>query len=143
MGRRMSLLDPTRIATFGGLTVLSFALNLGLTTFLVKIAGWTPGNAYSLALVVVLAVNFLVMRYKVFHSAAAHPMKQLAGFVVGSVVFRSLERLAFEGLHGRLGVQYQVAIVLISGVFAGIKYVVYGLTVFKSGERRAKSEEGG
>ena len=127
----MSLLDPTRIAKFGGLTVLSFALNLGLTTLLTEVAGWRAGNAYSLALGVVLVVNFLVMRYKVFHSATADPRKQLVGFVVGSVIFRALERAAFEGVHVGLGVQYQVAIVLISGVFAVLKYVVYGKTVFR------------
>ncbi|MFO1490447.1 MAG: GtrA family protein [Kiritimatiellia bacterium] len=129
----MSLLNPARMAKFGGLTVLSFALNLGLTTLLKEVAGWRAGNAYSVALGVVLVVNFLVMRYKVFHSSATHPAKQLAGFAAGSLVFRALERLAFEGLHGRLGVQYQLAIVLISGVFAVLKYVFYGLTFFRPG----------
>jgi putative flippase GtrA len=130
----MSLLNPARIARFGGLTVLSFALNLGLTTLLTELAGWSPGQAYSLALGVVLGVNFWVMRHRVFHSAAADPRRQLVGFVAGSVLFRALERLAFEGLHGGLGVQYQVSIVLISGVFAVLKYVVYGRTVFRAKE---------
>jgi putative flippase GtrA len=137
MGACMSLLDPARIARFGGLTGLSFVLNLGLTTFLHKVAGWSPGNAYSLALGVVLVVNFLVMRYKIFHSSATHPAKQLAGFLGGSLLFRSLERLSFSWVHDRWGVQYQLAIVLISGVFAVIKYVFYGLTFF-----RPKSSDG-
>jgi putative flippase GtrA len=127
----MSLLNRTRIAKFSGLTGLSFILNLGLTTLLKEAAGWSAGDAYSLALVVVLAVNFLVMRYKIFHSSAMHPAKQLAGFLGGSLIFRSLERFTFSWVHGRWGVQYQLAIVLISGVFAVAKYVFYGLTFFR------------
>lgn len=127
----MSLFRLDRLLRFGGLTALSFALNLGISTALTEWAGWAPGNAYSVALSVVLAVNFTAMRFVVFRASGQGALGQLAGFLVSSLVFRAAERLLFEWISVRGGVQYQLAIIGISVGSAAVKYVFYGLTFFR------------
>ena len=127
----MKWYDPKVLMKRGGVSVLSFVLLLGLTTLMTERFGWREGDAYSLALVVVLVVNFSIMRYGIYRSGRGGAMRQAGGFLLVSVVSRSLERLTFEWLVGGLGVQYQVAVILISCVFTLFKYAIYGLWVFK------------
>lgn len=127
----MKWYDPKVLIKLGGVSVLSFVMLLGLTTLLAEKCGWREGDAYSLALLVVLVVNFTIMRYGVYRAGKGGAMRQAAGFLLVSVVSRSLERLSFEVLVGGLGMQYQVAVILISCVFTLLKYAVYGLWVFK------------
>lgn len=134
----MAWYNPGILARLGGLSVVSFALLLGVTSLLHEAAGWRAGNAYSAALALVLVVNFLVMRYRIYRSREG-AWRQLAVFVGASLGFRLLERLAFAGLHGGLGLQYQAAVVLISCVFTGLKYMAYGKWIFRSGAPSQKA----
>lgn len=128
----MKWYDPKVLIKLGGLSILSFIILLGLTTLMAERIGWREGDAYSLALVVVLVVNFSVMRYGIYRVGGGGAARQAAGFLLVSVVSRSLERLSFELLVGGLGMQYQMAVILISCVFTLLKYAVYGKWIFKT-----------
>ena len=64
----MKWYDPKVLIKLGGVSVLSFVMLLGLTTLLAEKCGWREGDAYSLALLVVLVVNFTIMRYGVYRA---------------------------------------------------------------------------
>ena len=111
--------------------MLTFGMTLGITTGLTEGFHWKPGNAYNVALVTVILVSFPIMRHRVYESPHGDARKQLGLFALATVLFRFAERLAFEGLHEGLGVQYQLSIFVIAGAFSLTKYFIYGLTLFR------------
>ncbi len=130
---------PKVLFKLGGLSMFSFALNLGITTGLTELFLWEPRNSYTVALLVVLMVNFVVMRYKIFRGAGG-AWRQIGSFLLISVASRGMERASFAFLHGVLALQYQLCVVLISCVFTVLKYAAYGIWVFKGPSPEGKTE---
>jgi putative flippase GtrA len=131
MEDRMQKEDIIKILKFGCLSLVSCGILLGLTTLLVEQAGWEEGNAYGLALLTTLAMNFLTMRRHIFPGARTNGMKQGMGFLLMSIGMRGGERLMFALLHDRLGIQYQVAVLVISILFVFFKFCICKYWIFR------------
>lgn len=126
-----------RFGRFAVLSVVSGAVNVGLTAACHQLAGLNEEASYAIALAAVFAMNFAAMRQWVYrdtrdrHDAASQLLR--CGAV--SLAVRVSEWLAFVVLHTVLGVYYLVAIaVIMVGSFAG-KFLLYDRLVF--GARRA------
>ena len=112
------------------ITALSFGINVGLTTFLHEVVGMAEEGAFACSLAVVLFMNFLFMRYYVYHGRAGKARSQLLMFLGSSLGFRGLEYVSFLVIHSLLGVNYQVAIVAILVPSFLVKYIYYKTFVF-------------
>jgi putative flippase GtrA len=111
---------------------LSFVLNLGLTVALHEVAGLSEELSYAIALVVVLATNFLFLRYYIYPARHGPFFKQLGLFLASSAVFRGLEYVAFLFGHTLLGLPYVPVLVVVQALSVIAKFLYYGLAVFKA-----------
>jgi putative flippase GtrA len=134
MSTRRSLL---RFAVF---TVISAALNFGLTIGLHEWLGLPEEAAYAIGLAVVFIVNFLGLRYYAFPGRGGRVGTQFAVYAVSSAAFRGAEYLAFLLLHTVLGVHYVVAMIVIQTASFVTKFLYYGRFVFV---RRAAPDDDG
>ena len=118
---------------FGQLSGLSFAINLGATVLLHEWLALPTTLAFAMAIVVVLMINFALMRYYVFPAEDVRRpsiIKQGVGFCASSVVFRSLEYVGFYLVHVVVGVYYVLAIAMVSGLSFVAKFVFYQRWLF-------------
>jgi len=128
------LFTVRRLVQLGGLAGLSMALNLGVTFLAHEAFGLPEHIAYATALVVVLVVNFLVLRHGIFKSQKRSAFQQGVLFLACSILFRGLEYatwLPVFHLFERHGIHYLFANISVSMVFTLAKYAFYGMTVFR------------
>lgn len=119
-----------KLAAYGGMSALSFAVNLGLTVFLHEVVRAPAEAAYAAALVVVFVMNFMISRHMVFRAASGDPVRQGVVFLVSALSFRGVEYLLFLLLHTVLGVWYVAAVIGISVPMTLVKFVFHGKVVF-------------
>ncbi len=110
---------------------VSFFLLLGLTIFLTEIVKLPEEASYGIGIVVVMVTNFLFCRYYIFEAQDQPFLKQLGGFLAGTIVFRPLEYLAFLGLHTGLGVDYRLTVGIVSVAALVAKFFAYKRLVFR------------
>lgn len=116
------------------LSVTSFTLNLGITAGLHEGLGVSPEVSFAVALLTVFIVNFSAMRWWVFPGSGRSATRQLALFVLTSLVSRSIEYAAFLLLLHIAGVFYLAAAALTLVVSMVVKYFVYGSWLFAEQE---------
>ena len=83
---------PLRFVLLGA---ISFTTNLGITAGLHELAGVSPDVAFAVGLATVFVLNFAAMRWWVFPESGRGVARQLGGFAMMSVIFRSSEFLVF------------------------------------------------
>ncbi|MFK7767650.1 MAG: GtrA family protein [Mariniblastus sp.] len=118
---------------FGKLSILSFALNLGLTVGLHEWLQFTTTIAFAISIVIVYLFNFVGMRLYVFpQRAESGPsvVKQATAFLITSAAFRVLDYGAFLLFNVVFGLYYVVAIVIVSGISFVLKFFFYRRWVF-------------
>jgi putative flippase GtrA len=137
-----SRLQPQRVnspekllAKFRGyLTVsaLSFVINIGLTSFLHQVINMKPMWAYGISLIVLLCINFLLMRYWVYrkHLQPGTLQKQFIATGITSIGFRLSEWLFFVGLNEFFRLYYLVAMFIVMCTSFIVKFFVYDTLIF-------------
>ena len=132
--RRATL--ASKLLKFGGVSGLSFVVNVGGSWLLYGPLGVHPEVAYALSLVAVFAMNFWLMRRWVFRPGAGEAVRsgrrQMAEYAASSVAFRAAEYASFLGLHTGFGWNPTLAIIAISCVATAAKFLVFNGRVFAS-----------
>ena len=108
---------------FGLLTLLSFALTLGLTTLSVEVLKWDPTYAHVLTLLLVMSFNGWALVQFVFPSRTMHRGRFLWAYVWSSLIFRALEWSVFVLLIRVLEFDYRLSIICVNPCFALLKFV--------------------
>lgn len=116
---------------FGGLSVLSSVLNVGLTVALVEIWSVGPEVAFAVGLLTVMLTSFVIMRFVIFKSRGVSVLRQLGLYIPSTFGFRATEYVLFIVVHTLLGTPYQVAVVGILLVSAAGKFFFYRHLVFR------------
>lgn len=125
---------------FGVTTVTGLVLNLTISVGGHEWLGISANITYAVALVTVMAVNFLLMRHFVYRTATEHrAMIQLWRFVISSVAFRSGEYGCFYLLHNVFGWWYVLVILLVQGTGTLVKFFFYNRFIFGAGKRHGES----
>ena len=109
---------------------VTLGLNVSVTVGLHELFGVAEEVAFLIALVVVMFVSFLSMRYFVYDGAHQPFLRQSVQFVASSIAFRALEYFGFLVLHTWLGLFYAVASVTVLFVSFVAKYFFYKLIIF-------------
>ena len=132
MGERTGKLKELfrKLSAYGGMTALSFAVNLGLTVGLHEFYGFPEEASYAVALAAVFGMNFLISRHIVFRAASGSPGRQGLLFFLTSIGFRAIEYLLFLLVHSVLGVWYVAAVICIAAPMTLVKFVFHGKVVF-------------
>jgi hypothetical protein len=91
--------------------------------------------SFAVGLVTVFVINFAVMRWWVFPDSDLSVGRQLAGFAMMSVVFRSSEFLVFLLLRHVGGTYYLYAAGATLCLSMVVKYFTYGSWLFASARR--------
>ena len=86
-------------------TAISACLSVLLPVSLHEIVGWSEEVAVGAGLIVVMLINFVVIRTYVFRSSG-HIGRQMLGFIASSGVFRLGEYGLFLLFHQVLGVYF-------------------------------------
>ena len=88
--------------------------------------------AYGIMIMVVMAGNFFANRRLVFPSGrTGEPARQAIRFLVAALSFRLIELALYSWAIGPLGINYLVAIALVSAVSYVAKYLVFSYWVFR------------
>ena len=137
----------SKLLKFGGVSGLSFVVNVGGFALMHEAFGVRAEAAYALSLVAVFAMNFALFRFWVFkpegtagRAAGRGAGRQLAEYLASAVLFRAGEYAAFLGLHTRLGYDPTLSIVAISVVATGLKFLVFNARVFAPAKVAAPRE---
>jgi putative flippase GtrA len=137
-----SHLQPERVKSrarliekFNGYVVVSavsFFLNVGLTAFLHEIINLKPMWAYGISLIILLCMNFCLMRYWVYRQEMQPGTlkKQFVATAATSIGFRLSEWLVFIGLNEFLGLYYLLAMLIVMGISFFLKFFVYDALIF-------------
>jgi len=123
---------PLRFVLLGA---ISFTTNLGITAGLHELAGISPDMSFAVGLVTVFVLNFATMRWWVFPDSGLSLARQLAGFAMTSVGFRSSEFLVFLLLRHVGGTYYLLAAGVTLCISMVVKYFVYGSWLFARGRK--------
>lgn len=119
-----------QLTAFGLLGVLSFGLNLFITTSLHEVLHVPVRFAYACGLLTTILTNFYFNRRIIFQSGT-NVWRQLIIFIASSFMFRGLEYGAFLFQEATIDIEYILAILLIHGTSFFIKFVYYKLLVFE------------
>jgi putative flippase GtrA len=111
----------TRFKGYLAASALSFVVNIGLTSFLHEVISMKPMWAYGISLIVLLCINFLLMRYW---------QKQFVATALTSFGFRVSEWVFFVGLNEFLRVNYLLAMLIVMGISFLLKFFVYDRLIF-------------
>jgi putative flippase GtrA len=127
------LLSKARLMTLfrfglGGLS--SSGITIGVTVALHELAFVAERFAAATGLATALTVNFLVLRYFVFHRTRMSLVPQLLLYLGSAGVFRGLEYLGFLLVNTAFGTHYVAALVMVTGVSSMLKFVLYEGFVF-------------
>ena len=111
-------------------TVLSYTINVGLTTLLHEALGIAPEFAFAVGMASVTVLNFCAFRYVIFDASDGDPRRQFVRFIGSALLFRVTDYLLFIVVHTIAGVQYFVAInaILVVSFFA--KFFFFRSVVF-------------
>jgi putative flippase GtrA len=122
----------TRFKGYLAASALSFVVNIGLTSFLHEVISMKPMWAYGISLIVLLCINFLLMRYWVYrkHLQPGTLQKQFVATALTSFGFRVSEWVFFVGLNEFLRVNYLLAMLIVMGISFLLKFFVYDRLIF-------------
>ena len=121
-----------KLLRFGGVSGLSFALNVGGFWLLHDLLGVSGNVSYALSLLLVFVVNFYLFRHWVFAGGASRPAgRQVLDYLVAAVSFRLSEFGVFCLLDPRLEVPSVVIVIGISIVATIAKFGVFNGRVFR------------
>lgn len=118
---------------FGKLSVVSFAINLGLTITLHEWVGLATTLSFAITILFLYFFNFGAMRLYVFPVRAQRGhsvVKQATCFLISSAAFRALDYAAFLVLHLVFGFYYIATIIIVSGISFIVKYFFYNRWIF-------------
>lgn len=126
-----------QLARFMVSTGFSAAMSFGLPVILHERAGVAERTAVAIGFAAAYIGNIVVLRLFVFQSRGSW-RKQLARYVPANGGFRLAEYLAFLLLFERGGLDYRIAMLVVLGVSAGLKFFVYRwIFIDKAGPGRA------
>ena len=130
MLRTRSSASRKKLTGFGLVGVIGLGTNLAVTAFARDTMKVGVEGAYLMGYVSALLIGFALCRFFVFKSTDRAPGAQLTAFVISSSVFRGLEYSASLVLHSVVGVNYLLAIILVSmGAFM-LKFTFYCSYIF-------------
>jgi len=118
---------------FGRLSILSFAINLGLTITLHEWFGLSTTLSFAMTILFLYVFNFVAMRFYVFPAITVGGpgvIKQATGFLISSAVFRAVDYGAFLFLHSVFGIYYIATIIIVTGISFIAKYFFYNRWIF-------------
>lgn len=115
----------------GALTWLAATAQMYLYTQVLPIP---YGPAYAFTQVIILSVNFTLVRRWVFRSITESAVSQGTKFVIAVLLFRFTDWCLFMLFHGIMGIRYYVAIFLAMSIVFPIKYGVFKTRVFNDKE---------
>jgi hypothetical protein len=113
---------------------VSFLTSFGLTLALHEWGQLPEEAAFAMALVVVLVLNFVLMRSYVYEAKTGTILKQFGLYLCSAGAFRAAEYSAFLVWHTWWGSDYRLALVGITGISAGLKFFYYRM-LFERGGR--------
>ncbi|GEM_PF-3519476 len=108
---------------FGLLSVLSFAVTIGLTSLGVEVFGLDALYAHIITLVLVFLFNFVMLVTVVFPNQTGPRGHFFLTFLLVSFLFRPLEWCVYAFLVVYLGFEYRISILFVAPLFAGLKYL--------------------
>ena len=118
---------------------LSFGLNIGMTVFLAEIIQLPEEIAFLIALVVVFASNFLMLRYFVYEAKEKSLKNQFVHYFFSVTGFRILEYLSFLFFHTWLKFEYRVVAIVVLTISAIVKFFFYRLIFEQKKTRKSIS----
>jgi len=118
-----------QLTRYGGLTVLSACVSIGLPILLHEVARLEERVAVAIALVCAFLLNFLGIRGFVFGKSGGI-RGDLARFLGTSIAFRLFEYVGFLLLFGQFGLDYIVALLIPLAISFCLKFITYKLFVF-------------
>jgi putative flippase GtrA len=124
----------TKLLRFGGVSGISFVLNVGGFSLLHDLLNVRYEIAYAVSLLLVFVVNFFLFRFWVFKTDEKRPAgRQVLEYLVAAVSFRVTEYGMLLLLMSRLQVPATAAVIGISIVATLLKFFVFNGRVFKTG----------
>ncbi len=113
-----------QLARFMVSTGFSAAMSFGLPIALHEWLGVGERIAVAIGFAAAYVGNIVLLRLFVFQSRGSW-RKQLARYIPVNGVFRLAEYFAFLLLFERAGLDYRIAMFVVLGVSAGLKFFVY------------------
>ena len=107
------------------LSCASFVINFGFTLVLHEWGRMPEEAAFAIALAVVLVMNFVVMRWYIYETPGGTIWQQFGLYLGSACAFRAAEYGAFLVWHTWCGGDYRLAVVSITAVSAGLKFLYY------------------
>jgi putative flippase GtrA len=123
-------------------SVLSFAVNLGLTMIIRELLKAPAEVAFAIALVAVFVMNFFTLRYYVYQGELKPWIEQFTVYTGSAATFRGLEYVSFLLLHTWLGMDYRLVVIAILIVSSIVKFSWYRLVFETRPADSSKDEEG-
>ncbi len=113
-----------QLARFTVSTGFSAAMSFGLPIALHEWLGVGERIAVAIGFAAAYAGNIVLLRLFVFRSRGSW-RKQLARYIPVNGAFRLAEYFAFLLLFERAGLDYRIAMLVVLGVSAGLKFFIY------------------
>lgn len=113
-----------QLARFMVSTGFSAAMSFGLPILLHEWFGTAERVAVAIGFAVAYVGNIALLRLFVFQSRGSW-RKQLARYIPANGAFRLAEYVAFLLLLERAGLDYRIAMLVVLGVSAGLKFFIY------------------
>ena len=131
--QKQRLID--QLARYGGLSVVSACISLGLPFVLHQWLGVDPRLAVAIGLICAFTTNFFGLSAVVFgHTGGI--ASALARFLGVALVFRGLEYLGFLLLFDIAHLPYMVALLIPLVISFCLKFVTYRVFVFRPAQTR-------
>lgn len=81
------------------MSVVSFVVNLGIFALVSRYTPWPPEVAAVIAIAIVMVMNFGACRYWIFDARSGDMGRQMLGFGMATIGFRSAELGAFSLIY--------------------------------------------
>ncbi len=120
-------------------SILSLAVNIGLTMFLHEVCYAPEELAFAVALIIVFLMNFVAMRHYIYDGRSGQAGRQFIIYTGSALAFRGTEYFAFLTLHSWLRFDYRFVIIVVAAFSACAKFFYYRF-VFENGIRGLSAE---
>lgn len=127
-----------QLLRFGVSTGFSAALSFGLPVLLHEWLAISPRRAVAIGFIIAYLGNILLLRLFVFRSRGSW-MGQVLRYIPTNGAFRLCEYLGFLALYDHLRLDYRLALVLVLGVSAILKFFAYRLIFTDQHSTRART----
>lgn len=114
-----------KIFRFGIMTAFSAGVNMGGSIALKELAGFSPEQAFAIALITVFVLNFYLLRYFVFYGRNQKISKQVMKYTIFAICFRGTEYIGFLIIFKLIVFDYKLAILIILVVSLVMKFIFY------------------